>query len=206
METAFVWLPRFDFAPHPSATDGESLPVRRFVNVCPCKPIRQRSNERPPTGSGALYPKTNRAKARTMMMSEDIDDGKVPESQGKPGGTDRARAKNHAVDFPQIGMISPVWRPSILTSPQQPSWTLDRPRSRRRRVRSAAPTPPPRLASRGGGGALGPRLFHVVRCTSCRAQYNGRKGTRLTTVIVVYQLVALTVVGLGFAAWLASRQ
>ena len=55
------------------------------------------------------------------------------------------------------------------------------------------------------GGALGPRLFHVVRCSSCRAQYNGRTGGKLTTVIVVYQLVAVAVLGLGCWAWFASR-
>jgi hypothetical protein len=106
MGTTFVWLPRFDFAPHPSATDGESLPVRRFVNVCPCKPIRQRSNESPPTGSGALYPKTNRAKARTMMVSGDIDDGKVPESQGKAGPAHPRRAKNAARTSPEFLVIA----------------------------------------------------------------------------------------------------
>jgi len=52
------------------------------------------------------------------------------------------------------------------------------------------------------GGALGPRLFHVVRCDSCRAQYNGKTGGSLTTTIIVYQLVALVVFGAAFYfAW-----
>ncbi|HET7545732.1 MAG TPA: hypothetical protein VFK05_37950 [Polyangiaceae bacterium] len=52
------------------------------------------------------------------------------------------------------------------------------------------------------GGALGPKLFHVVKCVNCRAQYNGRTGTRLTGVIIVYQAVVLVVL---IGAWLALR-
>ena len=37
------------------------------------------------------------------------------------------------------------------------------------------------------GGALGPRLFHVVKCGGCRTQYNGRTGGKLTMVIIAYQ-------------------
>ncbi|HYQ17483.1 MAG TPA: hypothetical protein VEQ58_17040 [Polyangiaceae bacterium] len=44
------------------------------------------------------------------------------------------------------------------------------------------------------GGALGPKLFHVVKCNQCKSQYNGRTGGKLTTVIIVYQLVILVVV------------
>ncbi len=52
------------------------------------------------------------------------------------------------------------------------------------------------------GGALGPKLFHVVRCGGCRAQYNGRTGGKLTTTIVVYQLVAVAVFGgIAYLAW-----
>lgn len=52
------------------------------------------------------------------------------------------------------------------------------------------------------GGALGPRLFHVVRCDRCRSQYNGKTGGSLTTTIVVYQLVALVVFGaIFYFAW-----
>ena len=45
------------------------------------------------------------------------------------------------------------------------------------------------------GGALGPRLFHVVRCDRCRTQFNGKTGGSLTTTIIVYQLIAFAVVG-----------
>lgn len=49
------------------------------------------------------------------------------------------------------------------------------------------------------GGALGPRLFHVVKCNQCGTQYNGRTGGKLTTVIIVYQVVVLLVLGaVGF--------
>jgi hypothetical protein len=52
------------------------------------------------------------------------------------------------------------------------------------------------------GGALGPKLFHVVRCGGCRAQYNGRTSAKLTSTIIVYQLIAVVVFGgLAFALW-----
>ncbi len=44
------------------------------------------------------------------------------------------------------------------------------------------------------GGALGPRLFRVVKCGKCRAQYNGRTGAKLTGAIIGYQAVAIVVV------------
>jgi predicted RNA-binding Zn-ribbon protein involved in translation (DUF1610 family) len=49
------------------------------------------------------------------------------------------------------------------------------------------------------GGALGPKLFNVVRCDGCRTQYNGKTGGRLTKTIIVYQLVAFAI---GVAIWL----
>jgi hypothetical protein len=52
------------------------------------------------------------------------------------------------------------------------------------------------------GGALGPKLFHVVKCSQCRAQYNGRTGAKLTGVIIGYQAVVLVVLAV---AWLALR-
>jgi hypothetical protein len=55
------------------------------------------------------------------------------------------------------------------------------------------------------GGALGPRLFHVVRCGGCRSQYNGRTGASLTGVIVLYQVVVIAIAGAGFAAYYALR-
>lgn len=42
------------------------------------------------------------------------------------------------------------------------------------------------------GGALGPKLFHVVKCHQCDARYNGRTGGKLTRTIIVYQLVVLS--------------
>jgi hypothetical protein len=50
------------------------------------------------------------------------------------------------------------------------------------------------------GGALGPKLFSVVKCTQCRAQYNGNTGASLTGVIIVYQLIVLLVFG-GIGFW-----
>jgi len=45
------------------------------------------------------------------------------------------------------------------------------------------------------GGAVGPKLFHVVRCNRCRTQYNGRTGGSLTKVIIINQAVAVLVFG-----------
>lgn len=56
------------------------------------------------------------------------------------------------------------------------------------------------------GGALGPRLFHVVRCDGCRTQYNGRTGGSLTGVIVLYQVVIIAIAGAGFAAYYALKR
>ncbi len=56
------------------------------------------------------------------------------------------------------------------------------------------------------GGALGPRLFHVMRCQKCRAQFNGRTGASLGKVIVVYQLSALALAAVLFGLWAALRR
>jgi len=45
------------------------------------------------------------------------------------------------------------------------------------------------------GGAVGPRLFHVVRCDSCRTQFNGKTGGSLTTTIIVYQVIVFAFLG-----------
>jgi hypothetical protein len=45
------------------------------------------------------------------------------------------------------------------------------------------------------GGALGPKLFNVVRCGGCQTQYNGKTGGKLTKTIAVYQVVALAFFG-----------
>jgi hypothetical protein len=49
------------------------------------------------------------------------------------------------------------------------------------------------------GGALGPRLFHVVKCNNCRAQYNGKTGGTLTKVIIIYQGTFLVIALVIFA-------
>jgi hypothetical protein len=53
------------------------------------------------------------------------------------------------------------------------------------------------------GGALGPRLFHVVKCNECRTQYNGRTGAKLTKVIIVYQGVVVVIALL--VVWMLKR-
>jgi len=55
------------------------------------------------------------------------------------------------------------------------------------------------------GGALGPKLFHVVKCVNCRSQYNGRTGANLTRVIIGYQVVVFVVLIGLIGAWLALR-
>ena len=52
------------------------------------------------------------------------------------------------------------------------------------------------------GGAIGPRLFHVVGCNQCRTQYNGKTGGKLTKVIVLYQV---TVLAVFIALWFFLR-
>ena len=55
------------------------------------------------------------------------------------------------------------------------------------------------------GGALGPKLFHVVRCDSCRVQYNGKTGGSLTTTIILYQVVVFVIAGAVVGGFLALR-
>ena len=52
------------------------------------------------------------------------------------------------------------------------------------------------------GGALGPRIFHVVRCVACNRAYNGKTGATLTWAIVVYQGVAMAITLALLAAYL----
>lgn len=54
------------------------------------------------------------------------------------------------------------------------------------------------------GGLLGPRLFHHVRCPSCRAAYNGKTGRFNTTSIVVYMIVVFILAFAAAAALLAG--
>jgi len=39
------------------------------------------------------------------------------------------------------------------------------------------------------GGALGPRLFHHVKCNGCGATFNSATGASNTTAIVIYSVV-----------------
>jgi hypothetical protein len=55
------------------------------------------------------------------------------------------------------------------------------------------------------GGALGPRLFKVVRCSQCKTQYNGRTGGRMTKVIILYQAIALAIMIPIAIAWVMYR-
>jgi hypothetical protein len=52
------------------------------------------------------------------------------------------------------------------------------------------------------GGAIGPRIFSVVKCQSCGTQYKGKTGKKLTLTIIVYQLVAVVVL---IVAWALMR-
>jgi hypothetical protein len=55
------------------------------------------------------------------------------------------------------------------------------------------------------GGALGPRLFNVVKCTQCRMQYNGKTGGSLTKAIIIYHGVSLALVGVLAYVWFQSH-
>jgi predicted nucleic-acid-binding Zn-ribbon protein len=43
------------------------------------------------------------------------------------------------------------------------------------------------------GGALGPAIFHHVKCTRCGATYNGKTGQSNMTAIIIYTVVILVV-------------
>ena len=53
------------------------------------------------------------------------------------------------------------------------------------------------------GGALGPRVFSVVKCAGCGTKYKGKTGARLLTTILVYQgvVVVVSAVLLYFVYW-----
>ena len=52
------------------------------------------------------------------------------------------------------------------------------------------------------GGALAPRIFHIVKCTECKTQYNGRTGGRLTKVALLYQVIIAVII---LAGWWGLR-
>jgi hypothetical protein len=43
------------------------------------------------------------------------------------------------------------------------------------------------------GGAVGPRVFGVVKCTQCRTKYKGKTGATLTSSILIYQGVVVVI-------------
>jgi len=44
------------------------------------------------------------------------------------------------------------------------------------------------------GGALGPRLFHLVKCNSCGTKYNGKTGKSNRQNMIIYLIVSLLIV------------
>jgi len=49
------------------------------------------------------------------------------------------------------------------------------------------------------GGALGPAIFHHVKCARCGTTYNGKTGKSNTTAIIIYSVVILIVCLLFYA-------
>jgi predicted nucleic-acid-binding Zn-ribbon protein len=43
------------------------------------------------------------------------------------------------------------------------------------------------------GGALGPAIFHHVKCSRCGATYNGKTGKSNTSAIIIYTVVIIVV-------------
>jgi transposase-like protein len=43
------------------------------------------------------------------------------------------------------------------------------------------------------GGALGPAIFHHVKCNQCGATYNGKTGKSNVTAIIIYSVVIFVV-------------
>lgn len=43
------------------------------------------------------------------------------------------------------------------------------------------------------GGALGPALFHHVKCNSCGTTYNGKTGKSNVTAIIIYSVVIFVI-------------
>lgn len=68
--------------------------------------------------------------------------------------------------------------------------------------RCGSPDPQP-VSFTWWGGAVGPRLFHHVRCRACKSEYNGRTGLPNTTAIVLYQVFGFVI--LVVAYFLLSR-
>jgi hypothetical protein len=55
------------------------------------------------------------------------------------------------------------------------------------------------------GGAVGPRLFSVVKCAGCGTKYKGKTGGRLLKTIIIYQGVVVVVAAVLFYYLVYSR-
>ena len=53
------------------------------------------------------------------------------------------------------------------------------------------------------GGALGPRLFNLVKCNSCGTEYNGKTGKLNQQNMIIYLIVSLLIVFVFAAACLS---
>ncbi len=60
------------------------------------------------------------------------------------------------------------------------------------------------------GGALGPRLFNLVKCNSCGTEYNGKTGKSNQQNMIIYMIVSLLIVfclcgGLSFLGTMLNQ-
>ncbi|MFZ1040899.1 MAG: hypothetical protein WAN58_06270 [Anaerolineales bacterium] len=61
------------------------------------------------------------------------------------------------------------------------------------------------------GGALGPRLFNLVKCNSCGTEYNGKTGKPNQQNMIIYIIVSILVVfclcgGLSFLGTMLNQR
>ena len=60
------------------------------------------------------------------------------------------------------------------------------------------------------GGALGPRLFNLVKCNSCGTEYNGRTGKPNQQNMIIYLVISLVIMfcvcgGLSFLGTMLNQ-
>jgi uncharacterized Zn finger protein len=60
------------------------------------------------------------------------------------------------------------------------------------------------------GGALGPRLFNLVKCNSCGTEYNGKTGKSNQQNMIIYIIISILVVfclcgGLSFLGTMLNQ-